>query len=908
MAKRTQTNQARSQEQTPAVSPRTKTFRRWLGAICLPIFLMTLIALLTYDWRDIVYLCNPPNSVVVNRVGVIGAYMTYYGYNFAGLAYAYFYLPLFAVLIGFLLHGHVRFFRLRVVWILCLYVVFAALLQALAQGTTWTSMSDLELKDAGGFLGKLVVDGLLLRLVGEAGVHLLLWPLMAVLMLLIIGLRNVMFLVVAAASLRAPKPESAEGEQDIRDLLKQHAEGNRPTEEAEKKPGFFARLFRRAPKETAPSEDVRDLLAARRAAQTAEAEAWSPQEAPREDEPLFAPRPAPVPPPKPAPAASDFSLQAEPASTLKPVSPLKAVTSPVPAVNDNDDPEAMELDAYQLPSTDLLDPIPPAKESGDDVQSSRDAIESVYGQFGLAAEVVNAIQGPVLTQFEVRPDPAVKVEKYKQYQKNLMMALRAESIRIQAPIPGRDVVGIEVPNSVRQSVTLREILEGPVWKRAEKKMALPLALGKLATGGDLVVDLAEMPHLLVGGGTGSGKSVTMNDMLIGLLMSRRPDQLRLLMVDPKRVEFTAYDDLPHLLNPVVVEPKKVLFSLRWAVVEMNKRYKLLQRYGVRNITDYNKRVSAPLPHRDNPTVALPYIVIVIDELADLMLSVKADIEPSITSLTQKARAAGIHMIIATQRPTTDIVTGTIKANISGRLALRVAQANDSRTIIDSMGAENLIGKGDMLFSNAGPTSLVRSQAAWVSDAEIARVCDFIRTQVGPAFDHVLAGTMDRIKEDRAPDDVGALINEFTAPSGEPEVDLTVTDTSDEGLYQSALEYIRQTGRFSTSALQRRLKIGYNKAGRITDMLEERGIIGAGGKAGGSREILVDLNAIAREELTGTDGEDAAFDTRSKAAPGDAADDWNDPSPEDNVGEDDFDLGDFDPSALDAPDVIHPSKP
>ena len=525
---------------------------------------------------------------------------------------------------------------------------------------------------------------------------------------------------------------------------------------------------------------------------------------------------------------------------------------------------------------------------------------TVFQQFGIDARVVGHVRGPVLTQYEIQPGPKVKLEKFRAYERNLLMALRAASIRIQAPILGRDVVGIEVPNAVRQSVTLREILEGEVWRKAEAKMALPLAIGKLATGGDLVVDLAEMPHLLVAGGTGSGKSVTVNDMLVGLLMCRRPEQLRMLMVDPKRVEFTAYDDLPHLLNPVVVEPKKVLFTLRWAVVEMNRRYKLLQHYGVRNIADLNRRVDHPAPNRENPAAKLPYIVIVVDELAELMLTVKADIEPPITSLTQKARAAGIHLIIATQRPTTDIITGTIKANIPARLALRVSQSNDSRTILDHTGAEKLIGKGDMLFSFGGER-IVRAQSAWLSDAEIERVCDFIKEQAGPAFDNLLAGSMQRIKEDKPVDDVNSLISEFvpeSAPAPEAEPDLgPIEDLSDEGLYQKALEYIRQTGRFSTSALQRRLKIGYNKAGRITDMLEERGIIGPGGKAGGSREILVDLNAMAREQLAGTDGEAAAFDTRTDP-PAEA--------PAASAPEEDFDLGDFDPDSLDMPDVIHPA--
>ena len=594
-------------------------------------------------------------------------------------------------------------------------------------------------------------------------------------------------------------------------------------------------------------------------------------------------------------------------------SPRQRASTPRPAssrtssaASDSTAPEAPVFEGYELPPLTLLDPIPPRKSDANDIQSATRAIEGVFQEFGIDARVVGHVRGPVLTQYEIAPGPSVKLERFAAYERNLLLALRAKSIRILAPILGREVVGIEVPNAVRQSVTFREILEGERWRQAEARMALPLALGKLATGGDLIVDLAECPHLLVAGGTGSGKSVAVNDMLVGLLMCRRPDQLRLLMVDPKRVEFTLYDDLPHLLNPVVVEPKKVLFTLRWAVVEMNRRYKLLQRYGARNIKDLNRRVDAPLPGRDNPTAKLPYIVLVIDELAELMLTVKADIEPPITSLTQKARAAGIHLIIATQRPTTDIITGTIKANIPNRLALRVSQSNDSRTILDRTGAEKLIGKGDMLFSFGGD-NIVRSQSAWLSDAEIERVCDYIKEQAGPAFDHVLAGSIERIKDDKPADDVNALISEFVPDTAAPEADLgPIDDTSDEGLYQKALEYIRQTGRFSTSALQRRLKIGYNKAGRITDMLEERGIIGPGGKAGGSREILVDLNALARQTLAGTDAEAAAFDTRTDPD----ADTGAAPAPPDapTAPEEDFELAGFDPDTLDLPDPIHPPTP
>lgn len=900
----------KSPDAPPALPAALVTRRRVVGA-CLALFtVVLLLALVTYDWRDIPWLCNPPSppdGLPANRIGKLGAWLTFFGYGFAGLAYRYFALPLLALLAAFLLHGRVRRFRLRMLWMFCLYATLACLFQTYGgdDGTGIPLLSDLNLQpNAGGALGQWLVTDLLRPLLGTLGIHLLLWPLAMLLLTLVIGVRNCLLLAVRLSAPRDPVPQNPEAD-DLRDDLRRAAHANVPGPAlGPKAANFFARLFRRRTEEEVAKEDVRDLLRGHAAnRESAQEPTWQPRHTPS-DEPLFARAEALAAQPA---APEPLTLTADDAPVLKPVSPLKTVTAPLPAANDNDAPTPPAFTEYGLPSTALLDPIPPRKGDADDVQGAVAAIESVFEQFGIAAHVVGQVRGPVLTQFEIKPEPGVKVEKFKAYERNLLMSLRAESIRIQAPIPGRDVVGIEVPNTVRQSVTLREVLEGDVWREAERRMALPLALGKLTTGGDLVVDLAEMPHLLVAGGTGSGKSVAVNDMLVGLLMCRRPEQMRLLMVDPKRVEFTAYDDLPHLLNPVVVEPKKVLFSLRWAVVEMNRRYKLLQRYGVRNIADLNRRVDAPLPHRENPTAKLPYIVIVIDELAELMLTVKADIEPPITSLTQKARAAGIHLIIATQRPTTDIVTGTIKANIPGRVALRVAQSNDSRTILDETGAENLIGKGDMLLARGGKAT-VRSQAAWVSDGEISRVCDFIKEQAGPAFDNILAGSMERIQEETPSDDVTSLISEFV-PETVNDADVNLgpeDDKSDEGYYQRALEYIRQTGRFSTSALQRRLKIGYNKAGRIADMLEERGIIGPGGKAGGSREILVDLNAMAREQLAGTDAESSAPDTRT------CTNTPNAPTCKPNDGEttlpspdNDFDLGDLDPASLDLPDIIHP---
>lgn len=890
-----------AEAESGAVSQATVTRRRCiLAPLILLAAVLAAVALISYDWRDIRWMCNPPNTPPANSIGYVGAWATFLGYGIAGLAYRYAMPPLMAVLFFFLLHGHIRFFRLRLIWMAVLYACTAGLFQL--YGAEAAVLQAINLRpNAGGAIGQWLVTGFLLPLIGEVGTQMLLWMLFAAMLVLLIGVRNCLVLIIRLITERPRRmePETEPQRPPVIEPCRTAPAVLPPTAEddadegkdTENRRGLFGRLFPGRRQDEAPedseAQDIRDLLIGRPPA----------------------PSTKPLPPSGPSPrnAAPDLVLSADNPAELKPVAPAKSVTQPVPAAHEQDDPsepsDLPEMPDYGLPTTNLLDPIPQKLGGAGNVQAAIDAIESVFRQFNIAAHVVNHISGPVLTQFEIRPEPGVKVERFLSYENNLLMALRAESIRIQAPIPGRDVVGIEVPNTVRQSVTLREVLEGEAWQKAERTMALPLALGKISTGGDLIVDLAEMPHLLVAGGTGSGKSVAVNDMLIGLLMCRKPERLRLLMVDPKRVEFTFYDNLPHLLNPVVVEPKKVLFCLRWAVVEMDRRYKLLQQYGVRNIADYNRRVANPMSGRPNPTAPLPYIVIVIDELAELILTVKADIEPSITSLTQKARAAGIHMIIATQRPTTDIVTGTIKANIPGRIALRVAQANDSRTILDETGAENLIGKGDMLLARSGK-SLVRSQAAWVSDEEIVRVCDFIKEQAGPAFDTVLASKVDQIREEPAADSLDAALQELAPAAARQQAAKTdaddADDKSDEGYYRRALELIRQTGRFSTSAMQRRLGIGYNKAGRITDMLEDRGIIGPqNGNA--PREILVDLNAAERESLAGTDGADALADTRSQSgsAPADGETAAFGPADPSEDGEP-FEI-DFDPTLLEDSD-------
>jgi len=500
---------------------------------------------------------------------------------------------------------------------------------------------------------------------------------------------------------------------------------------------------------------------------------------------------------------------------------------------------------WVLPPLSLLQPVPPgagARAGADELEKTIHAIRATLAEFGIEAEVTHVEQGPVVTRYELLPAANVKVERIGALSNNLTLALKADSIRVQAPIPGKGVVGIEVPNRSAAPVVLRQLMESASWTTS--KAALPLALGQDVGGHVLMADLAALPHLLIAGATGQGKTVCMNSILAGLLMTQTPEELRLILIDPKIVEFSGYNDLPHLETPVITDAKKVVNALRIAIQEMEKRFKLFHRAKVRDIRSYNQRPKTEQPAlfataagaEPNPEEAegaptaepseeplpdrLPYWVIIIDELADLMLTAQQDIEPRIQKLTQLARATGIHMIIATQRPTVDIVTGTIKSNIPGRVAFKVAQKNDSRVVIDQEGADKLVGKGDMLVLT-GANKLVRAQGAWTKDEEIQAIADHWKQQGKPRYDE-----------------------RFTVKEGNGGgVGLPDAPEEDEELIQQAIEVIRQTRRASTSSIQRRLRIGYTRAARLIDILEEKGMVGPP-RGSEAREILFDLDGFA----------------------------------------------------------------
>ena len=476
-------------------------------------------------------------------------------------------------------------------------------------------------------------------------------------------------------------------------------------------------------------------------------------------------------------------------------------------------------------------------------------------------ELAYTVEGPVVTKYALTPEPGTRPEKFTSLQATIMMALKAKSLRIEAPIPGEDKIGIEVPNLKPAGISFREIFESDAWRNAHAE--LPLLFGKRADGRELVADLATMPHMLVAGATGQGKSVCLNSLICGLLMTRTPEQLKLIMVDPKCVEFTPYAKIPHLLVPVITDNRKVVFSLHWAVAEMEKRLKLFARARVRNIYDFNHRpqvTQTDMFGNDEPVNSdmpktVPYIVIIIDEAADLIGQCGKEVNPDIQRITQKARAAGIHLILATQRPDAKIITGTIKANIPGRVAFKTSQAIDSRTILDEAGAENLIGRGDMLFRGKDGL-LIRAQGAWISDAEIINITNFIEEHANTQFDEKFATKLGRVKEATIEDPFASNEDD---PDNQPQAEeqpkevqrALVKAAADADDFKKAVECVINTKRASTSHFQRQMGWGYNHAAKILDMLTERGIVSAP-QGMGPRQIIMDQDQLVAI-LNGDDG-------------------------------------------------------
>lgn len=545
-----------------------------------------------------------------------------------------------------------------------------------------------------------------------------------------------------------------------------------------------------------------------------------------------------------AAALSTAAAPPKPKITAKKPKPITVASTPI-------------IGNYQLPSVNMLhlpDTNVKPTESKEELMANARLMQNTLAQFGIEVSLGDITKGPTITRYELHPAPGVRLEKITALTNNIAAALKAERINVLAPVPGKSSVGVEVPNAVKTKVIMRDLLESEEWQNS--KARIPLALGKDVYGHPIIADLAEMPHLLIAGSTGSGKSVCINSIIASLLYKFSPDQLRFVMIDPKVVELQQYNSLPHLVVPVVTDPKKVVLALRWVVNEMEKRYQIFAKVGVRNIKSFNERPKNPPPAEKNqpelPLTAkketveansegfaveldeeivvpreddivvpekLSYVVVIIDELADLMLVAPADVEMAIARITQMARAAGIHCIVATQRPSVDVITGVIKANIPARIAFQVAAKVDSRTILDAMGADKLLGKGDMLYLPPGSAKLNRAQGVLITDQEIQSIVDHIAKQGKPSYEveihQQLSKPVSTVNEDDVCDE-------------------------DESLIEQCIDVIRSEQKASVSLMQRRLRLGYTRAARIMDELERRGIVGPG-KGAEPRDILIDLD-------------------------------------------------------------------
>ena len=798
---------------TAEASSRRSVFA-WL---MFPLALFPLAALVSYDWHSIAALNTPPTASA-NWIGALGDGFAYYGYCMFGLAIWIVPLLCVAMALGAALGRGVRP-TWRMFWALVILTATSCLLQVIGKHANAVSAAarQINLADAGGAVGHLAMTRLLSPLLSDFGSAVLAVIVLATALVAAIGTRRIaqaIASVVSWATVRRPPADPADEAAAAEEAARLEA-ARLAREEAARQ--------RKAEKEAAKAEKIR-AKEERRAAKLAARQG-------RED---HAPQPSPSPVQAP-PARAAAAAAAEP-------------------------PAAEDRGPYVLPPLSMLNPLKKSSADHGDVGEMSQRLIDTLKIFGVDAVLAYTVQGPVVTKYALRLAPGIRYSAVKNIADNLMGAPHAKSLRIEAPIPGEDCVGIEVPNRAPAGISFREIVESDAWRGF--KGELPLLFGKDAAGKELVADLASMPHMLVAGATGQGKSVCLNAIINGLLMTKTPEQLKLIMVDPKSVEFAAYERLPHLIVPVITDNKKVVFSLHWAVAEMEKRLKLFKRANVKNIHDFNNRLQftqtdmfgADTAVGSDMPKTVPYIVIIIDEVADLMAAAGKEVTPDISRLTAKARAAGIHLILATQRPDAKIITGTIKANIPGRVAFKTSQAIDSRTILDEAGAESLIGRGDMLFKGKDGI-LVRAQGAWISDPEIARVVGFIEQHAATQFDDRFTKKLSTIKEDEV-DIFDDSSDGGDKPADKPSAEQVKADAAASD-FKKAVECIINTKRASTSHFQRQMGWGYNHAAKILDMLTERGIVSP--QSGmGPRQIVMEQDQLIAI-LNGNDdgGDDSA---------------------------------------------------
>ena len=782
-----------------------QTVRRRLFAWPLvPLALFPLAALVSYDWHAIPALNMPP-APSSNWIGALGDGFAYWGYYLFGLAV--WIVPPVCVIaaLGFVRGGRMRFAS-RASWLLFFVCALSCLLQVMGGHANEVSnvVERLNLSNAGGAVGYLVMTRCLSPLLSDFGSAVLAVVALIVAFVAIVGARALVASAVAAFRWAAAKgpalSEADDEEEDPRIVAARRAREEVARQKAEEK--------------AAAKEEKRRAREEKKAAKAAAA------------------------------------MGAQPT--------VAAERKPAAAPAGEESRETEDLGPYVLPPVSLLAPRKKSSaDHGDVEEMSRTLIETLK-TFGIEASLTYTVQGPVVTKYALSLAPGIRYSAVTNISDNLMGALHAKSLRVEAPIPGEDCIGIEVPNRAPAGISFREIIESEAWTNFRGE--LPLLFGKDAAGKELIADLASMPHMLVAGATGQGKSVCLNAIINGLLMTKTPEDLKLIMVDPKSVEFTAYASLPHLIVPVITDNKKVVFSLHWAVAEMEKRLKLFARARVRNIYDFNHRPQVTQTDMFGADVAIgsdiprtvPYIIIIIDEVADLMATSAKEVVPDISRLTAKARAAGIHLILATQRPDAKVITGTIKANIPGRVAFKTATSIDSRTILDDTGAENLIGRGDMLFKSKDG-ALVRAQGAWISDPEIGAVVGFIEQHARTDFDPRFTKKLETIKEEEVDlfADPEAEAAEQKAVAAEQRAQVKADAAASD--FKKAVECIINTQRASTSHFQRQLGWGYNHAAKILDELTARGIVSPPSGMG-ARQIVMDQDQLVA--ILNGDGSDA----------------------------------------------------
>ena len=859
-----------------------------IGIVLCAAALLLAVALVSYDPHDSSYLNEPPNPTLHNLGGAFGAAVSFGTVSAFGVSA--FIFPVLLLIFGL---GYIFQFMsyLRRSW------VWGALLMLCCVGLLSTYEGDLHFlqrvrdnlnaPSAGGMVGHLFYQHVL-RYFGQLGATIVLGAVYVVSLLYLTNFRLGALCRNWWNAKFHPEldPEELVGDNE-EDLEKRAAKLEKQREKLQKqldqkRAADAAAGAAAAPEKSGlgadlkpvPEPTVRDLSQSQSKPGKKAAAAEPAPEPP-------APSPTPAPEPETArvvgPATAEDILGKKPSKAAP--EPDKEDDGPEP-----DDPEPIEppppvaarpkpqlkkpkplavaappkIGNYRLPPLDFLqypDPVTKPTESKEKLMENARLMQQTLAQFDIEVSLGDITKGPTITRYELHPAPGVKLEKITALTNNIAAALKAERINVLAPVPGKSSVGIEVPNLVKTKVIMRDLFESEEWKNTRAR--IPLALGKDVYGQPIIADLAEMPHLLIAGSTGSGKSVCINAIIASLLFKFGPDKMRFVMIDPKVVELQQYNTLPHLVVPVVSDPKKVILALRWVVNEMEKRYQIFARVGVRNIKSFNERpknkqipASEPelpltakkekvepgadgfavqldqeivVPRDDDIVIPdnLSYVVVIIDELADLMLEAAADVEMAIARITQMARAAGIHCIVATQRPSVDVITGVIKANIPARIAFQVAARVDSRTILDAMGADKLLGKGDMLYLPPGCARTIRAQGVLVTDAEIQKVVDFIATQAKPSYELEIHQQLQK------------------TPGGGFDASESGCD-EDEELIQQCIEVIRSEQKASVSLMQRRLRLGYTRAARIMDELENRGIVGPN-KGAEPRDILIDLD-------------------------------------------------------------------